>query len=443
MEASAETWSILGLSEAEGDMDHFLSVVHPEDREHLIEKLGKKGSLDKGDAALATYRIVTPDGIVRHVEAQASLDEHDGESRIIGTLQDVTRYKSSEAALASALESLELVAERTSAENVYLRKQVGRLGFDDLVGNSASFDGCLTLIEQVAPTDLPVLVLGETGTGKELIAQAVHASSTRSDGPMVCVNCAALPETLIESELFGHEKGSFTGATGRRRGRFELADGGTLFLDEIGDIPAPLQSKLLRVLQEGEIERVGGSIAIKVDVRIIAATHRDLVAATETGDFRSDLYYRINAFPINVPPLRERGDDVQLLARHFAQTHAERMGRSAPELSPGALERLSSYSWPGNVRELENVIQRALIVSPGDLLELFEFAPAPVPSTGSGSSTGSARSLEAVERQHIRATLSDCKWVIEGASGAAAALGLSPSTLRSRMKKLGIERATN
>ena len=343
-------------------------------------------------------------------------------------------------ALDAALGSLQAATDRLEAENVYLRTEI-KLShdFEEIVGNSDALRRSLQMVEQVADTMTPVLILGETGTGKELIARALHEYSGRRHRPLVKVNCAALPASLIESELFGFEKGAFTSADAPKRGRFDLAHGSTLFLDEIGEIPVELQAKLLRVLQEGEFERLGGNKTITVDVRIIAATNRDLWTACEDGEFRSDLYYRINTFPIELPALRERGDDIRLLAEHFAKMHAQRLGRDITEISASMMRQLETYHWPGNVRELEGVIQRALISSSGTVLELGQSL------AGRGDAiladTG-AHNLSAVERDHITTILEECRWKIAGKTGAAAALDVPPSTLRSKMKKLGIQRPT-
>jgi len=341
-------------------------------------------------------------------------------------------------ALDVALDSLRTATERLQAENVYLRTEIKlNHDFEGIVGNSDALRRSLQMVEQVADTMTPVLILGETGTGKELIARALHEYSSRRHRPLVKVNCAALPANLIESELFGFEKGAFTSADASKRGRFDLAHGSTLFLDEIGEIPVELQAKLLRVLQEGEFERLGGNKTIKVDVRIIAATNRDLWTACEAGEFRSDLYYRINTFPIELPALRERGDDIRLLAEHFAKMHAQRLGRDISQISANMMRQLENYHWPGNVRELEGVIQRALISSSGTVLELGQ------PLAGHSDlilAEPGSHNLSAVERDHITTILEECGWKIAGKTGAAAALDVPPSTLRSKMKKLGIQR---
>lgn len=342
-------------------------------------------------------------------------------------------------ALDAALDGLQKATDRLEAENVYLRTEI-KLShdFEEIVGESVTLRRSLRMVEQVADTMTPVLILGETGTGKELVARALHEHSSRRHRPLVKVNCAALPANLIESELFGFEKGAFTSADSAKRGRFDLAHGSTMFLDEIGEIPVELQAKLLRVLQEGEFERLGGSKTVKVDVRIIAATNRDLWKACETGDFRSDLYYRINTFPIELPALRERGDDVRLLAEYFTKLHSQRLGRNITAISARMMRQLENYDWPGNVRELEGVIQRALISSSGEILELGQS----LASRGDDAlmvDTGTFN-LSDVERDHITTVLEECAWKIAGKSGAAATLDVPPSTLRSKMKKLGIER---
>jgi len=290
----------------------------------------------------------------------------------------------------------------------------------------------------VAKTDSTVLVTGETGTGKELVVRAIHDVSQRKHKLLVKVNCAALPAGVIESELFGHEKGAFTGALTRKIGRFELANRGTLFLDEVGDLPLELQAKLLRVLQDGEFERVGGTQTLKVDVRLIAATNRDLERAVSEERFRADLYYRLNVFPIVIPPLRKRPQDVPRLARHFAMHYASKMGKNVGTLGADVLDRLTAYAWPGNVRELQNVIERAVILSPKGRFELGDLVAAPAV----GSSKPPARNLEEVERDHIVAVLEETGWRVSGERGAAKILGLKRTTLEARMKKLGVLRRT-
>ncbi len=346
-----------------------------------------------------------------------------------------------------AIENARLVAalRREIEAHGRTKATVDRLSEDmrgAIIGESALMREMLAQVAQVARTDSTVLIQGETGTGKELVARAIHEQSARCDRPLVKVNCAALPRELVESELFGHEKGAFTGATQQRRGRFELADGGTLFLDEVGDLPLEAQAKLLRVLQEREFERLGGAQSLRVDVRLIAATNRDLGSRVAGGEFRSDLYYRLNVFPISVPPLRERRDDISRLLAHFANKVARKLGRTCDGVSPALVERASAYHWPGNVRELENLVERAMIVSGGGTLDdspVFHFAPVPAHADAAGD-RAAATSLQDVERAHILRILAATHGVIEGESGAARSLGLKPSTLRARLRKLAIPR---
>src|SRR6266581_107435 len=307
--------------------------------------------------------------------------------------------------------------------------------FEEIVGRSAALQRVLRQVEVVAPTDSSVLIQGETGTGKELIAQAIHNRSARRDRPFVKVNCAAIPSGLLESELFGHEKGAFTGAIMRKPGRFEVADKGTLFLDEVGDIPLDLQAKLLRVLQEHEFERLGSSRTQQVDVRVIAATHRDLKQMVEEGTFRSDLYYRLHVFPLTVPPLRDRREDIPLIVRHFVEKYARRMNRSIETIPARTMEVFANYSWPGNVRELQNFIERAVILSPGAALRapLDELKQETIQGCNTNLST-----LEEMEREHVLRALREAKWVTGGPNGAAARLGMKRTTLAYRIRKLGI-----
>ncbi len=339
---------------------------------------------------------------------------------------------------ARALEEISRLKERVEAENLVLRENAhGTRSFNEIVGRSPALAHVLHLVEQVAPTGTAVLLTGETGTGKELVARAIHARSTRQDRPLVPVNCAALPGTLIESELFGYERGAFTGALQRRLGRFEVASGGTIFLDEISDLPPDIQGRLLRVLQEGTFERLGSSHTIKVDVRVVAATNRDLAAAVADGRWRADLYYRLRVFPIEVPPLRERREDIPLLVWYFVTRKRAPLGRNVSRITDRAMAALQRYDWPGNIRELENVIERALILSPGETLVLDERSLA---EPGRGRPESGSTRLEEIERAHILRVLSDCGWRISGKGNAAERLGMNRSTLRSRMEKLGIDR---
>ncbi len=336
-----------------------------------------------------------------------------------------------------AYEEITSLKGRLEQENQYLQEAWrDDAAFADVVGESPAIQKVLASVRMVAGTDSTVLVTGETGTGKELVVRAIHGLSGRKDKILVKVNCAALPSGVIESELFGHERGAFTGALSRKIGRFELANGGTLFLDEIGDLPLDLQAKLLRVLQDGEFERVGGTQTLKVNVRLIAATNRNLEKAVEQERFRADLYYRLNVFPIAIPPLRERLEDVPRLARHFVMMYAAKMGKSIGAVGESVLNKLMEYGWPGNVRELQNVIERAVILSPKGRLELGDSLSAPA----SGARSKSPRTFEEIEREHILSVLKSTGWRVSGERGASRILGLKRTTLEARMRKLGIER---
>ncbi|MFN0060343.1 MAG: sigma 54-interacting transcriptional regulator [Planctomycetota bacterium] len=332
---------------------------------------------------------------------------------------------------------LEQEKARLEAQNLYLREEIqGRHNFEELIGTSTALKKVLKNVERVALTDSTVLITGETGTGKELIARAVHNLSLRKNQPLVKVNCAAIPSGLIESEFFGHEKGAFTGALTKRLGRFELADKGTIFLDEVGDLPLDLQAKLLRVLQEGEFERVGSAETTKVNVRVIAATNRNLEQLVKAGGYRPDLYYRLNVFPIHLPALRERDGDIALLVSYYVRKFAAGLGKKIERISEPTLMALQRYQWPGNVRELEHVIERAVILSEGPELELRDFSAQP----NSKVAAATTSTLEEIERQHIISVLEQVHWRVSGAQGAATILGLKPTTLEARMKKLGIRR---
>jgi len=360
-----------------------------------------------------------------------------GRIRLVGDLFVLALQRArSEQRLHAAMAELGALKDRLQAENVYLREAARpRVAADALASQSPAFRAAIDEMRKVAPTRATVLLLGETGTGKELMAGAIHELGPRADRPLIKVNCAALPATLIEAELFGREKGAYTGALSRQVGRFELADGGTLFLDEIGDLPLELQPKLLRVLQDGELERVGGAKTIRVDVRMIAATNRDLSQAVREGKFREDLFYRLNVFPIRLPPLRERIDDIPMLVWHFAHEFADTMGRRVERIPKESMAALVRYRWPGNVRELRNVIERAMILATDSTLRVT------LPETAAvRAPAATAATLKDSERRQIEATLAQCGWRIRGERGAAARLGLKPSTLESRMRKLGINR---
>src|SRR5947209_7029803 len=329
------------------------------------------------------------------------------------------------------------VTDSRAGEKGYLEDEIRtEYNFEDIIGESSALKRVLRQVETVAPTDSAVLIRGETGTGKELIARAIHDLSGRRQRTFVKINCAAIPTGLLESELFGHEKGAFTGAIGQKIGRFEVANGGTLFLDEVGDIPLELQPKLLRVLQDQEFERLGSTRTIRVDVRVVAATNRNLEEMVAAGTFRNDLYYRLNVFPTVLPPLRDRPDDIPPLVRYFAQKFARRMKKRIETIPADAMAALCGYAWPGNVRELENAIERAVILTSGPVLRVpvSEFRGRAAPSAGGGT-------LEATEREAILRTLREAGWVLGGPRGAATRLGLKRTTLQSRMRKLGIRRA--
>ena len=374
---------------------------------------------------------------------QLNIDER---KRIEEALKESeARSLRNEEALKQALLEIDRLKEQLQAENVYLREEV-RLayGFGEIIGQGPSFRMALHQAEQVAPTDTTVLITGETGTGKELLAHAIHNLSSRKDRPLVKVNCAALPASLVESELFGHEKGAFTGASIARSGRFKLADGATIFLDEIGELPLELQAKLLRVLQEGEFERLGSSRTIRVDVRVIAASNRDLEQEVKRFAFRADLFYRLNVFPIRMPSLRERREDIGMLVKFFVEQLSKKLGKRIDVVPEEMQDAMQQYAWPGNVRELKNVIERAVILTQGNTLQLTEelkvwMQNEPAIATNQEPENNYVPvELDEVQRRHIMRVLKQTFWRIEGAKGAAAILGINPGTLRSRMKRLGI-----
>ncbi len=340
--------------------------------------------------------------------------------------------------LSEALTELEKLKNRLEIENQYLQEEIkSEHNFDEIIGNHPTLNELLNKVEMVAPTDSTVLINGETGTGKELIARAIHNLSSRKDRPLVKVNCGAISSGLVESELFGHEKGAFTGAIQRRAGRFELANGGTIFLDEVGELPADTQVKLLRVLQEQEFERVGGSVLVKVDVRVIAATNKNLSQEITTGKFRSDLFYRLNVFPLETPPLRSRPSDVPMLVDYFLDRLSKKFGKPLKGVTEEAMKRMVQYGWPGNIRELQNCIERAAIVAKESIMNVELVS---VSESGSSLTTDNLDKLEDIERELILKALKDCNWQIGGNNGAANRLGRPPSTIRDRVKKLGIEK---
>ena len=401
-----------------------------------------------GVKSVALFPIVAGDQLLGGVSFGTVLRERRWPQPLVDRLQLICEVfagallrRDRELKLRASLAEVQTLRERLQSENQYLRSEVSSAeGFEDIVGKSPALQSVLFQVEQVAPADSTVLLLGETGTGKELIAKAIHARSRRRDRTLVKVNCAALPPTLIESELFGHEKGAFTGAVSRKIGRFELAHGGTLFLDEIGELPLALQTKFLRVLQEGEFERVGSSVTQKVDVRVIAASNRNLAEAAREGTFRADLYYRLRVFPIEMPPLRARKEDIPVLVWHFLGHLARTVGKKIERVPAATMDRLTKYDWPGNIRELRNILERALVLSPGPVLLLDQFGDHPQAAGLVATVGGGALALEDVEREHILRTLESCDWRVRGPGNAAAQLKLNPNTLHSRMKKLGIRR---
>jgi transcriptional regulator with GAF, ATPase, and Fis domain len=352
--------------------------------------------------------------------------------QLIGEIAD---RKKAEESLLESLKEVKELKSKLREENLYLREEIKLIhSHKDIVGNSEAIRTVLKQVEQVAPTDSTVLIQGETGTGKEMLANAIHGLSSRKDRLMIKVNCAALPPTLIESELFGREKGAFTGALSKQIGRFELADASTIFLDEIDALPLELQAKLLRVLESGEFERLGSPRTVKVDVRIISATNLDLATVVNGGRFREDLFYRLNVFQITVPPLRERREDILPLAWSFVQELSKRMGKRIGSIPQKSVEALQAYPWPGNVRELRNIIERAMIITNGPVLHLDVPKPAP-------AGTNQCMTLEEAEKQHITEALNKTGWRVSGRDGAAEILGINPKTLESRMHRLGIQKS--
>jgi DNA-binding NtrC family response regulator len=352
---------------------------------------------------------------------------------------EIEERKKAEKSLQGTYAEIKLLKDRLQAENIYLQQEVDRhFNFGEIVGHSDVLSHVFLRVEQVAPMNATVLLLGETGTGKGVVARAIHSSSVRKNRPLITVNCTTLPATLVESELFGRERGAFTGSDTRQIGRFELADGGTIFLDEIGEMPLELQSKLLRVIQDGEFERLGSPRTIKTDVRIIAATNRNLESEIRNGTFREDLFYRLNVFPITIPPLRQRKDDIPLLVNHFVTKFNKKIGKKVETVSKDTMDVLKEYHWPGNVRELESVIERAVIISQGAALQVMDrFDTFRKTEEPSGQDI---KALVELEHDHVLQVLQKTGWRIEGKNGAAVLLGLNPSTLRARMRKYGIFR---
>lgn len=418
----------IGVDEMANGLELWFARMDPESR-HIVAELRRRLLACEIERAAVEYRYEHPQRgtiFLRHCSRYVEGEPGQG-VRLVSAVEDVTERR-------RALEDVQRLRDRLERENTYLRQEAKvRLGSERIIGRSAAIRHTFALADQVAATDSTVLLLGETGSGKERFASYIHECSRRRDRPMVRVNCSAIPATLIESELFGREKGAFTGAFSKQVGRFELAHGSTLFLDEIGELPVEVQVKLLRVIEGHTIERLGNPKPIPVDVRIIAATHRDVAAAVRDGHFRDDLYYRLNVFPITVPPLRERRDDIPLLIEAFVDELSATMGKRIEEVDPETMEALVDYGWPGNVRELRNLVERAMIMATGPVLRIVP------PETDSFEGV-SQTDLKAFERAHILQVLHDTGWRIRGEYGAATRLGLKPSTLESRLKKLGLSR---
>jgi len=413
------------------DLSSFLVSVHPDDATAVRAAIAR--ATENGGQSRVEYRRTRQDGVERWLASHGRMLQ--GTRLITGVTIDITDQKSTHEALRQSNEELQRLRELLQQENLYLREQSGLVDpYGAIVGESEALKRVLADVSRVAKTGSTVLISGETGTGKELVAQAIHDRSDRRHRPMVTINCAALPPSLMESELFGRDRGAYTGAMTQQKGRFESADGSTIFLDEIGELPMELQAKLLRVLQEGKFERLGSSQTRTVNVRLIAATNRDLATMVRENRFRADLYYRLNVFPMTIPPLRERRDDIPLLVRVFVRHFSEQMGKQIDTIPRETMAKLTAYAWPGNVRELRNLVERAVILTDGRALRIdgpqgMESPDAAVPQT-----------LEEVQRQHIVATLERTGWRISGASGAAQYLGMNPTTLHSMMKRLGIRR---
>jgi formate hydrogenlyase transcriptional activator len=440
-------WELLGLEPDDGatTVERFAESIHPEDRDRVLRKVNEV--IAEGQEYYDEFRLLRRDGSVLWVSSKGRLlrSASGQPERMLGVNMDITERKKAEESLRDALAEVRQLKDRLHEENIYLQEEIRVASeFGEIIGSSEELRKVLSQAQQVAPMDTTVLVLGETGTGKELLAHAIHNLSPRQKRPLVKVNCAALPGPLIESELFGHEKGAFTGADTRRLGRFALADGGSIFLDEVGELPLDLQAKLLRVLEEGEFEMVGGSRTVSVDVRIIAATNRDLSKAVARGTFRSDLFYRLSIFPIIMPSLRNRREDIRMLVSHFVKQLSMKLGKQIDSIPQSALNVLQNYDWPGNVRELRNVIERAVIITQGSKLKLIDSLDSSALKTAHADLAlepgEEGETLEQSEYNLILRTLKKVHWRVEGPGGAAELLDVHASTLRSRMKKLGITR---
>jgi PAS domain S-box-containing protein len=424
-------------------LSDFFARVHPEDRPMVEERARVESTQNDRIDPGSDYRVVLPDGTTRHFHSIAhSVVNDSGEvTEIFGTTMDVTEQREARLALETAFEQIKALKDQLYNENIALREEIDRSSmFEEIVGESPALQAVLAHVVKVAPTDSTVLITGETGTGKELIARAIHKRSQRAARAFVSVNCAAIPVSLIASELFGHEKGAFTGAIQRHLGRFELAEGGTIFLDEIGELPADVQIALLRVLQEREFERVGGTKVIRANVRVITATNRNLLTAMEAGTFRRDLYYRLNVFPIEMPPLRQRKEDIPLLVEYFIDRYATKAGKKIRGITKTTLERLAAYAWPGNIRELQNVIERSVIVCETETLTVDESWLSSKLDVPEPTVRPLLKLAPAEEKKTIEAALANAHGRVSGPSGAAAKLGIPASTLDSKIKALKINK---
>jgi PAS domain S-box-containing protein len=445
---SPQIEELLGFSAQEWLDDPFLwyRQLHPDDQARWTESFAQ--TCFSGERFRAEFRFLARDGRVVwvHGEAKLVMDENGAPSFLHGVAFDITERKRAEESTLAAYDEIRRLTNQLQADNVYLQEEIKlKCNFGEIVGQSPAILRVLHQVQQVAGTSATVLILGETGTGKELLARAIHSGSPRRARPMLTVNGAALPSTLIESELFGHEKGAFTGALTRQIGRFEQADGSSLFLDEIGELPLEAQVKLLRVLQYGQFERLGSTRTISANVRVIAASNRDMERMVEERRFREDLFYRLNVFPIRLPPLRERAEDIPLLTWSFVRELGRAMGRTITTIPRATMEALLRYPWPGNIRELRNVIERAMILTQGPALqvELPILSTATIPAPANSMATpapSNGLKLDEIERSHILAVLHKTGWRVSGKNGAAVILGLKPTTLESRMAKLGIRR---
>ncbi|HZV89836.1 MAG TPA: sigma 54-interacting transcriptional regulator [Candidatus Binatus sp.] len=424
-------------------LSRFLDRVHPEDRP-MVEQRAKMESTQKDRVDSGSdYRIVLADGSIKHLHsiAHAVLNQSGEIIQVVGTTMDVTEQHEARTALEAAFEQIKVLKDQLYHENIALREEIDRSSmFEEIVGESPALQTVLTRVAKVAPMDSTVLITGETGTGKELIARAIHKRSQRAARAFVSVNCAAIPPSLIASELFGHEKGAFTGATQRRLGRFELAEAGTIFIDEVGELPPETQIALLRVLQEREFERLGGAKVVQANVRVIAATNRDLQAAIEAGTFRSDLYYRLNVIPVDMPPLRDRREDIPLLVEYFIDRYANKTGKRFQGINRTTLDRLKAYAWPGNIRELQNVIERSVIVCETENFTVDESWLSREPDTADQTSRTLLKMPASQERKTIEAALAEARGRVSGPTGAASKLGVPPSTLDSKIRALKIDK---